>query len=384
MNSVRYICPLCGNSDERFIALKNGAPYCRKCVGFIGESALKDNFAKERSDTKVHLEYELSAKQAKVSKQLLENYKNGFNTLVYAVCGAGKTEIVYNLISYVLSIGLCVGFAIPRRDVVIELFERLKSAFPKQKVISVYGGHNDKLEGDIVVLTTHQLYRYRDVFGLLIVDEIDAFPFKNNDILHTFSLLSCSSNYVYMSATPSKKELEFFSKGMNKTLRLMSRYHEGKLPVPKVYLLPSILSLFAIIERLKEYKKEKKPVFVFCPTIALCKKVYAFLNFWEKGGACVHSKNRNRSAIIQQFKDRKIDYLVTTSILERGVTVRNLQVIIYHCDHDLYDWATLVQISGRVGRKADAKEGDVIFYAMEQTYAMDEAIRVIEEANLHL
>ena len=70
--------------------------------------------------------------------------------------------------------GLQVGFAIPRRDVVIELSQRLADAFKNYNVICVYGGHTANLEGDIICLTTHQLYRYEKYFDLLIL----AYPSK--------------------------------------------------------------------------------------------------------------------------------------------------------------------------------------------------------------
>ena len=142
--------------------------------------------------------------------KVLENYKNKINTLIYAVCGAGKTELVFRAIEYALSLSQHVGFAIPRRDVVIELRNRLASSFSNNKVIALYGGNTKEKEGDIIVLTTHQLYRYNHYFDLLILDEIDAFPYRDNDVLHALFLRSIKGNYCLMSATPSEKAIEEF------------------------------------------------------------------------------------------------------------------------------------------------------------------------------
>ena len=57
-----------------------------------------------------------------------ETFINKKNSLIYAVCGAGKTELVYQTMAYALEQGLQVGFTIPRRDVVIELEKRIKEA----------------------------------------------------------------------------------------------------------------------------------------------------------------------------------------------------------------------------------------------------------------
>ena len=81
------------------------------------------------------------------------------------------------------------------------------------------------------------------------------------------------------------------------------------------------------------------------------------------------------------FKENKYDYLITTSVLERGVTIKNLQVIVFNAEHELYDEKSLIQISGRVGRKIDAYEGEVIFIASYITEEMQKCCKEIIRAN---
>ena len=132
------------------------------------------------------LHYELTEDQKCLSKQLVDNYKTGIDSLVHAVCGSGKTEIVLESIKYAISNNLRVGFAVPRRDVARELYQRFKSIFISNKVSVVYGGHTNVLEADLICITTHQLFRYKDYFDLLILDEVDAFPFNGDELLNTF------------------------------------------------------------------------------------------------------------------------------------------------------------------------------------------------------
>ena len=40
-----------------------------------------------------------------------------------------------------------------------------------------------KRDGDIVIFTTHQAFRYIGYFDVLIIDEVDAFPYKDNEQL---------------------------------------------------------------------------------------------------------------------------------------------------------------------------------------------------------
>ena len=110
-------------------------------------------------------------------------------------------------------------------------------------------------------------------------------------------------------------------------------------------------------------------------------QVYKILKIHVKNGTFIHSKVKNRTRIIDAFKKGKLDYLVTTAVLERGVTFKNLQVIIYDADNVLYDAQALIQISGRVGRKIDAPTGDVIFLVNKETDEIKNAISTIEAKN---
>lgn len=378
-----FVCPRCGNKEEKYIGFKNGKPYCRKCIIFSGEEAKEVPHPPKKAP--LSLAYKLSEEQSDLSRRIVENFVNGVDTLVYAVCGSGKTEISYGVLAYAISHGLRAGFALPRRDVVIELYWRMMKAFPNNKVVAVYGDHHRKLEGDIVILTTHQLYRYPNYFDLLVMDEIDAFPFKGNDVLIALYKKSLRGHCVLMSATPSKAILKEFHKKNHEVLELMTRFHKKPIPVPKVSLSIPLFQVIKIIKKLREYKKEGKPCFVFAPTIDLCESLYEKISLVVKNGSYVHSERPDKENIIDDFKKGELDYLITTSVLERGVTIKNLQVIVFHADNrSIYDSATLIQISGRVGRKMDSPSGEVIFLAEKQTEEMSDAIRKIEHYNTFL
>lgn len=374
-----YKCPICGNTDIHSIGMLNGKPYCRRCISFRGEEAEhKPSYPKKAP---IHLDYELSPEQKELSNKLVENYKKGIDSLVYAVCGSGKTEICLQIIKYAINCGDKVAFALPRRDVAIELHNRLKEIFRYNKVICLYGGHTKDKEGDIVVLTTHQLYRYRQYFSLIILDEIDAFPFEDDPILHSMFYQALCGHYVMMSATPSSAVVSHF-KGENKDiLRLEIRFHRHPLPVPKIVKRNKLLQYLYLIRKIKDYKKQNKPVFIFAPTIELCEKIYKLISFFIKGGNYVHSRRNKRSEIIEEFRNKMYSFLVTTSVLERGVTVKDLQVIICQSDHKIFEKGTLIQIAGRVGRKKDAPTGEVIYLCEKATSDMQESIKEIMKNN---
>lgn len=377
-----FICPICGNKDQKYIGYKNNKPYCRKCIEFRGESV--PNKPKEVKACALRLDYCLSKQQKKLSKEIVDAFLSKQDVLVYAVTGSGKTEISYGVIQYAMSHGLNVAFAVPRKDVVIELTARLKSAFPGNSIVPVYGGHTSILEGDCLVLTTHQLYRYEHYFDLIVMDEVDAFPFKGNDVLEAMFFRSLRGNFVLMSATPSKALVNGIKRRNGLILTLHTRFHKNPIPVPKINICPSSFYCFYITRKLKQYSKQGKPCFVFVPTVNMSEEVYSCVSIFCPNGNYVSSKRGGRNKIIHDFKIGKYKYLITTAVLERGVTVKGIQVIVVDASSSIYDAASLIQISGRVGRKKDAPDGEVIFLANKKNKEMEKAIYEIKRCNSFL
>ena len=182
-----------------------------------------------------------------------------------------------------------------------------------------------------------------------------------------------------MSAPARDKIINEIKKDNGEVLFLDKRYHNHPLPVPKIKSL-LIGKIFYLWYLLFNFRKRKLPVLVFAPTIDECEELYNKCKF-IKNGYFVHSKKEDREQIIMNFKENKYDYLITTSVLERGVTIKNLQVIVFNAEHELYDEKSLIQISGRVGRKIDAYEGEVIFIASYITEEMQKCCKEIIRAN---
>ena len=297
------------------------------------------------------------------------------------MCGSGKTEICLSSIKECIQHGLKVGFAVPRKSVCYELSCRLSQIFSKNKIVSVFGGHHSRLDGDIVCLTTHQLFRYIGYFDLLIMDEIDAFPFKGNQVLKQFFKSAVKGHYVLLTATPSKELIDYFKRPGKDMMRLAARFHHHPLPVPKLITGTELLLYYKLIFCVRRFLKDNKPVFIFVPTIDDSRKIALFFKPFFHRGTYINSKRENGTEIIEDFRKGKYKYLVTTAVLERGVTIKDLQVIVFHADHKIYDTASLIQIAGRAGRKADAPEGEVMFFAKRNNEKIQSAIDDIESNN---
>ena len=376
---TNYKCQICGNSDIHSIGYLNGKPYCRRCISFKGEEVEhKPSYPKKAP---IHLSYELSSEQKELSDMLVENYKKEIDSLVFAVCGSGKTEICLKVIEQCIKEGKTVGFAVPRKTVCFELGVRLSHIFIRNKVAVVCGGHHSKLDGDIICLTTHQLFRYKKFFDLLIMDEIDAYPYKGNGTLKHFFEESVRGRHILLSATPSKELIKEYSKNGKEVLRLASRFHRHPLPVPKIEIAQSIKLYYILLKEVRRFLKLKKQILIFVPTIDDSKNIAAFLKLFYLKGTYINSKRNNGEQVIEGFRNKRYMYLVSTAVLERGVTIKDVQVIIFHADHQIYDSAALIQIAGRVGRKKDAPEGEVIFIAKENTKHMQGAVSEICASN---
>ena len=122
-------CPRCHCRDETYFYSEQGRTYCRRCLPF-GKVYLDDVWpvVLPRSYTQkvfYTLDYTLTLQQQMISSSILESVKNNHHVSILAVCGAGKTELVYESLCYVLNQGKRVCFALPRRELAKEIYERL-------------------------------------------------------------------------------------------------------------------------------------------------------------------------------------------------------------------------------------------------------------------
>ena len=322
------------------------------------------------------MRYPLTRAQAEVSHACSELIDDT-DVLLYCVCGAGKTELVVESISKMLKRGKKVCFAIPRRQVVLELRERLSQYFPRAVTVAVCGGHTQKTDGDLIICTTHQLYRYTGAFDLLILDEPDAFPFRGNPVLHGIAETACRGHRVFLTATPDAHLLSRVKKKEMVCLKLFRRPHGHDLPEPKLFIAPLILLLAKLILWLKE---REVPRMVFVPTIKEAKLLHRFLSLFVHCSVCT-SKTENRDGVIEAFRKEKAGVIVATTVLERGVTVPGADICVFHADHGVFDEASLIQMAGRAGRSFEHPEGRVLFLELKRSRPAEACRNTIKEAN---
>jgi late competence protein required for DNA uptake (superfamily II DNA/RNA helicase) len=118
-------------------------------------------------------------------------------------------------------------------------------------------------------------------------------------------------------------------------------------------------------------------VLIFVSRIAYIAPLVKHIPFEHVAGT--HASDADRHARVAQFRDNIVRILVTTTILERGVTVPNTDVIVI----DAHEWdaTALIQVSGRSGRTAIAPHGVVTWCASVRSRAMAEAMEYVKDMN---
>ncbi|KIL13118.1 hypothetical protein B4129_3407 [Bacillus safensis] len=335
---------------------------------------------------------ELTKGQKRASEGMIEAIKNKFDLLVWAVCGAGKTEVLFHGIEYALNQGMRVCIATPRTDVVLELEPRLRKAFQGMTIAVLYGGSSQRFQiAPLVIATTHQLMRYKNAFDVLIVDEVDAFPYSMDERLQFAVLKAMRRNggvRIYLSATPSKKMTREVSSGKLEAIKIPLRFHKQPLPVPTFHWIGHWKKKLKknqlprkVMNWMQRHIVNKRRVLLFVPSIATMKKVTKILREHSLNVEGVSADDPDRKQKVQYFRDYEYDVLVTTTILERGVTIPNVQVGVLGSESTIFTESALVQISGRVGRHPDYCTGDVFLFHFGLTRSMKQAKKHIVKMN---
>lgn len=313
--------------------------------------------------------------------------------LIWAVTGAGKTEMLFPLLESVCGRGGKALIATPRRDVVLELDPRIRKAFPELSVVTLYGGSGQRWEkGDITIATTHQLLRFQQAFRLVVIDELDAYPFHGDPILHYAADRAAApgGTTVLLSATPPKDMQRRAGRGKLAHVRVPVRYHRHPLPVPQLLRAPAVKDMLrrkrippALRRELQRSLGRGAQIFVFVPFIKYAEPMAGLLGTLFPGISIesTSSGDAGRKDKVDFFRRGEIRMLVTTTILERGVTIPRSDVVVLDADAPLFDEASLVQMAGRAGRSADDPAGRVVFCSRSRNRPQIAAVRHIRTMN---
>ncbi|WP_196426661.1 DEAD/DEAH box helicase [Lysinibacillus cavernae] len=386
-------CNRCHNTDSQLFTLfdcskcQQRCLYCRHCIKmgrvssctqlmiWTGPKAIKNN--------KHSLKWtgQFTELQQQAANEILASVKVKRSHLINAVCGAGKTELLFPAVHDALKRGLRICMATPRTDVVLELYPRFQQVFPETVIHALYGGAS-KQDGyaQLIIATTHQLYRFDKAFDVMILDEADAFPYTFDETLQRAVNKAKREDapVVYVTATPSQSLLKTYQQESYSFIP--KRYHNHPLPVPRVRALWGYEKSFKrgiIPRRLKGWTEERlkrnEPFLMFFPTIALMNLAAPQIQLVNERILAVHAADPERKEKVLKLRNKEIPGLLTTTILERGITISNVQVAVIGAESSIFTADALIQIAGRVGRNVQFSDGEVLFFHHGITAEMDEA-----------
>ncbi|VDG32342.1 DNA/RNA helicase [Lactobacillus sp.] [Lactiplantibacillus mudanjiangensis] len=392
-------CLRCGSQlQRRWAQLPDHHYYCYQCLTLGRVSTLTSLYHLPEPNAFTDLpsltwDGQLTGPQTDCANRVKAAFQARQRHLLWAVTGAGKTEMLFPGLAWALQQGLRVAVASPRVDVCLELAPRLQAAFATTTVAVLHGRQPAPyVYRQLTVCTTHQLLRFREAFDVLVIDEVDAFPFAANPRL-TYAVehaVKPTGAVLYLTATPSRELLQQVKRGQLTISYLPLRFHRHLLPKIQVTLAPKWWShlqhgkLIKPVQRwLTQYATSGRRFLIFVPRISQLAIVQAAIQrmFPKMMGLTVYSADPERLDKVQQMRDQQVQYLVTTTILERGVTLPGIDVIVLGADDAVFSTAALVQIAGRVGRSRDRPTGAVHMVCASHARHVKQAQRQINLVN---
>ncbi|NMV48246.1 DNA/RNA helicase [Lactobacillus reuteri] len=400
IDAANIRCYRCNHVTEKSLgALPRGEFYCPHCINLGRVSTLNKFYhvpePNQFTVTEPVLTWKgkLSPLQQQASEKISRGMADHVQQLLWAVTGAGKTEMMFAGIAAAIERGERIGIASPRVDVCLELFPRLKAAFANCDIALLHGRQELPYHyAQLTICTTHQLLRFYHAFDNLIIDEVDAFPYAANASLlyATKQAIKENGGCLYLTATPGDALLREIKSKRLVVNYLPLRYHGHLLPQIKVRLafgwrqrlerqqLPP-----QVIQQLQETLREGHRFLLFIPHIADLALVEAALrhSFTTFRFATVHASDPERLEKVQKMRNGDYDFLVTTSILERGVTFPEIDVYVLGADDPVFSSSALVQIAGRAGRAQSRPTGRVIFWINCNCRQVNQAVSQVKYLN---
>lgn len=373
------------------------------------------------SDVINKLPFSLTKAQLRVLEEIdydMENQKP-MNRLLQGDVGSGKTVVSIIAAYKAIKSGYQAAIMAPTAILATQHFEEFKKILepfgikcglllgatkPKEKQEIL-----EQLEkGEIdVLIGTHALFTEKVVFsklGLVVTDEQHRFGVRQREAI---AEKGNHPDVLVMTATP-----------IPRTLALILY---GDLDISIIDELPpnrKKIETFAVTKRMEERVnnfirkniKEGRQIYVVCPLVeekeeetsdeelflageliqnakADLKAVKKWTEIYQKEifpefkVACVYGKMKpkEKDQVMQEFKDGKIDILISTTVIEVGVNVPNASVMVIE-NSERFGLAQLHQLRGRVGR-GEYQSYCILKYDSKCSQVGRERMKIMQETN---
>jgi len=320
-----------------------------------------------------------------VQQQVIPLLLAGKDIIASAQTGTGKTAayllpVIHKIINQSADDYINALVVVPTRELAIQIAQNLEglSYFTPISSIAVYGGsdgatYNMEKQAlskgaDIVICTPGRLISHLNMgyvkikkLQYLVLDEADRMLEMGfyEDIMKIISFLPAKRQNLLFSATMPPRIRELAKKIMHhpEEINIAISKPPAKI-IQEAYVLYETQKLAVVKHILKE--KNLPSVLIFCSRKQHVKQLTLDL---KRAGFSIeemHSdlEQTSREDVVMAFKARKLNILVATDILSRGIDIEDIDLVInYDVPHDGEDYIH------RIGRTARA-ETDGIAYTL--------------------
>ncbi|MBM7646460.1 transcription-repair coupling factor (superfamily II helicase) [Scopulibacillus daqui] len=318
-------------------------------------------------------------------KKDMENIKP-MDRLLCGDVGYGKTEVALRAAFKAIAEGKQVAFLVPTTILAQQHYETAKERFEgfavNIRVLSRFGTrkeHQETIKGlkkgtiDMVV-GTHRLLSKDVVFkdlGLLIVDEEQRFGVTHKEKIKK---MKANVDVLTLTATPIPRTLHMSMLGV-RDLSIIETPPENRFPVQTYVTEYSGTLVREAIER--ELARDGQVYFLYNRVESIqrmAEQISALVPDARVVYAHGQMKENELEAVMVDFLEGAYDVLVSTTIIETGVDIPNVNTLIVY-DADRMGLSQLYQLRGRVGRS------NRVAYAYF-TYQRDKVVNEVAEKRL--
>ena len=314
--------------------------------------------------------FEFTEGQKKAVNEIFADLTSGkvMNRLMQGDVGSGKTAVSTCAIFIAVKSGYQAVMLAPTEVLANQNYQVLKKAFPDYNVGIITGSMTAKEKREVkmmaengwlnIVVGTHALLQDDVVFknlSLCVCDEQQRFG-----VAQRSSLLSkgVTPDVLVMSATPIPRTLSLIFYG-DLDITTISDKPKARIPI-QTNIVPSEKYNDMLKFICREVENGRQAYFV-CPKIegdeegAIISVTELFEELKEKLPTLriglLHGKlnDKEKNSTMMEFKNKNLDVLVSTTVIEVGVDVPDASVmVIYNAER--FGLSQLHQLRGRVGR----------------------------------
>lgn len=314
------------------------------------------------------LPFTLTDDQKNATKEILSDLAKNLpmNRILVGDVGSGKTVVAAIAIYATYKNNLRSVIMAPTQILAFQHFRTLTSLLTPFgiKTFLITGGGSKKIEPADVYVGTHALLAHNAQFthvGLVIIDEQQRFGVEQRRLLESKSKSKYMPHFLTMTATPIPRTMAKTIYG-NLDLSVLTQMPLGRKPV-KTWVVPlhKRESAYRWIE--KQILSEESGAFIVCPfieqseslsTVRAAKTEFERLRsevFPSLRLGLLHGKLKTKAKhqILDFFRNRKLDIVVTTPVVEVGIDISDATIMLIE-GADRFGLAQLHQLRGRVGR----------------------------------